>query len=225
MLISKEKLFDDVVTFNFQPEVTVQWEPGQYFHYVLNHENSDDRGLERWFTISSAPFENQISITTRFAEKGSSFKNALNNMNIGDTIDGDGPEGDFILGDLSKNHVFIAGGIGITPFRSMLVQLMHEGLQINCNLLYANRDENYVFYDELQKISESQNNFKIHKFTGDERIEEKDLTPIYPDLNEPIYYVSGPKPMVEHYEKLLIGLGVEKANIKLDDFPGYEDVN
>lgn len=224
-LTSKVQLFNDVTTFTLQPESQVEWKAGQYFHYILNHENPDDRGTERWFTISSAPFEKNLSITTRFAkEKGSSFKNALRDMNIGDQIEGDGPEGDFVVEDLSKKYVFIAGGIGITPFRSILAQINNENMQIKCDLLYANKTEEYVFESELNQIAVSQNDFRIHKFTGDRLILEEDIVKISPNLNESIYYVSGPKPMVFHYRDYLTSIGVLESNIMLDDFPGYEGI-
>src|SRR5579872_4670066 len=127
-LLNRKTEAPRVESFIFQPQEPVSWKAGQYFHYVLHHEPTDDRGSDRWFTIASAPFEGHIMITTRFAEnKSSSFKNKLQNLQIGESIEVSFLEGDFIVDDPTQEYVFIAGGIGITPFRSVLKQLAHEG--------------------------------------------------------------------------------------------------
>jgi ferredoxin-NADP reductase len=110
-----------VVSFIFQPQKPLKWKAGQFLHYVLNHASTDDRGSDRWFTIASAPYEKHVMITTRFtAKKGSTFKKTLKALKAGDTIEVSDLDGDFVVDDPKKNYVFIAGGIGITPFRSIL---------------------------------------------------------------------------------------------------------
>jgi ferredoxin-NADP reductase len=212
----------DVTTFVFDPDEPLTWQAGQFLHYTIPQEHADDRGLERWFTISSAPFERQIHITTRHAEKGSSFKEALFSLPIGATIEADGLEGDFVVDDPSADFVFIAGGIGITPFRSMLAQLDHEGIDIHATLLYANRDDNFVFKAELDAIAAKHPNVTIHYFSADERIDAKAITSRVPNLQIPTFYASGPEPMVETYEKMLADMGVPDSHLKRDFFPGYE---
>lgn len=224
-LIDKKVLTSDVETFIFEPSEKLVWQPGQYLHYVLNHSNSDERGTERWFTISNPPYANHPSITTRIAdEKGSTFKEALKALNIGDEIEADGLEGDFVVNDPSKQYIFIAGGIGITPFHSILLQLAHDKQPINIDLMYANRDDNFVFDEELQQIATSNPNFRIHKFVSPTKIEEGDIKAIADKLNDPEYYISGPKPMVEAYDVLLKGMGIPEDKIHNDDFPGYEGI-
>src|SRR4051812_5536799 len=118
-LSSKEEA-EDVYSFRFEPSEAVNWQPGQYMHYVLPLTNPDEKGNERWFTISTAPFEKHIQITTRFDNLPlSSFKQYLMSLKDGDQIDSDGPKGTFTLREGDFYHVLIAGGIGITPFRSM----------------------------------------------------------------------------------------------------------
>src|SRR5581483_11993537 len=136
-LIDKKALFPDVITFIFEPEQPIDFQPGQYMHYYFDHPNVDNRGTERWYTISAPPYEKHITITTRFTkEKGSSFKHALQGLQPGDTIKAEGPGGKFDIGDTSKKPVLVAGGIGITPYHSMLMQMDHDGQQINAELLY-----------------------------------------------------------------------------------------
>jgi ferredoxin-NADP reductase len=191
-LVERKKLFEDVESFILEPEQPVQWEPGQYMHYVFAHDNPDERGTARWFTISAAPVENHLMITTRFtAQEGSSFKRALGNMRIGDSIESDdGPKGKFVISEPSKKHIFIAGGIGITPFRSILLQADHDGQELKVELLYTNRDENFVFGDELAALKAKHPNFHIHKFVGDKRIEEADFRPYVDDLRRFFMYLA-----------------------------------
>lgn len=220
----KDRKLDEpgVESFYWEQEQPVTWEPGQYAHYILPHSGVDGRGDGRWFTISNAPFEKDFRITTRFdGEKVSSFKKELQKLKVGDEIEyDDGPKGFFTVDDPSKHSIFIAGGIGITPYRAILEELDHDGKKINADLFYTNRDENIVFKDELEQIASRQPNFKIHYFIGDKRIEETNFKQVDPNLSL-TYYISGPRPMVEAYETKLKNLGVVEKQIKLDYFPGY----
>lgn len=220
-LKTQREQFAGVHSFFFQPEEPFLWTPGQYMHYVLEHENADDRGTERWFTISSAPFEHDIVITTRIDdEHSSSFKTALMSLKKGDVISADGPKGKFVLQD-GGHHVFIAGGIGITPFRSMLAQLDHDGTTTNIDLLWSNRDKNFVYGNEIDAIASRYRTLKVTKFV-DQRIEKEDLE-TYLNDSSAIFYVSGPEPMVEVYKKLLEEAAVEESRLMTDDFPGYDE--
>jgi ferredoxin-NADP reductase len=219
-LLSKKDETEGVTSFIFDPEESLNWQPGQYLHYVLEHDNPDERGTERWFTIATAPYEKNIMITTRFdGERQSSFKQALHNMQPGDEIEADGPKGQFTLQEGEHHHIFIAGGIGITPFRAMIMQLAHDSAEKRIDLLYANRDDKFVFADEFKQVQESNSQFKLLEFT-DKRIEEQDLAEYLKDKSA-IYYLSGPRSMVEAYEKLLSEKGVEKTAVMTDYFPGY----
>jgi ferredoxin-NADP reductase len=213
-----------VTRFVLTPQEPLNWQPGQYLYYTLPHDHPDDRGDRRWFTISSSPFENEVWITTRITpETGSSFKKALMELKPGQTIEAEAPEGDFTVDDPAKDYVFVAGGIGVTPFRSIINQLHHDGQKINVELLYANRDEDHIaFKDELAEISQTHPEFKITHFLGDNKIDETALRQHAANLEDPIYYVSGPEPMVEAFEALLKNMGIDEAHTKFDYFPGYE---
>src|SRR6185436_15731863 len=109
---------------------------------------------DRWFTIASAPCEHHVMVTTRFASKqGSSFKKALKALKPGGSIEVSDLDGDFVLGDPRKQYVFIAGGIGITPFRSILKQAAHAGKRLHVTLLYANRNKVAAYKKELEALA------------------------------------------------------------------------
>ena len=210
-----------VESFIFEPAEALSWKAGQFLHYVLHHEPTDDRGSDRWFTVSSAPSEGHVMVTTRFTEeKSSSFKQALKALKVGEAIEISDVDGDFTLEDTSAEYVFIAGGIGVTPFRAILTELAHQGAHIRATLLYSNRDEHIPFQGELDALAAQNPDLKIHYVTGG-RIDEVAIRAAAPDLRKPLFYVSGPEPMVNAFDELLKGMGVPEGNIKGDWFPGY----
>lgn len=222
-LIDRKPVVPNVETFVFEPPEPITWQSGQFLHYTLEHPNPDDRKIKRWFTISNPPYKEHPSITTRFTDSGgSSFKKALRSMKLGDEIEATEPEGDFVLEDPSRQYIFIAGGIGITPFHSILLQLDNDKKPINVDLMYANRDNQFPFDDEFQTIASRNPDFRIHKFVGPKHIEAKDIKAVANNLNGPEYYVSGPEPMVEAFDKMLKDMGINKAKIQSDYFPGYK---
>jgi ferredoxin-NADP reductase len=214
----------DVVSFIFEPQEPIDWKAGQFLHYVLHHEPTDNRGSDRWFTIASAPFEHHVMITTRLAaEKGSTFKKSLKELKLNDTIEVSDLDGDFILGDPQAEYVFLAGGIGITPFRSILKQAEHEGKQPRVTLLYANRNTDVAYKDEFDAMAKRNPNLTIHYLFHPQRLDESSIKKRVPDLKKPLFYISGPEPMVEGLGKKLKQLGVLEEHIKQDWFPGYPE--
>jgi ferredoxin-NADP reductase len=223
IFVKKEHEVENVYSFYFDAPEGITWTAGQFLHYTLNHPNADDRGIKRWFTISTAPFEKLVRITTRInEEKSSSFKSALMQLKEGDQIESEAPEGDFVFGDPNKKYVFFAGGIGITPFRSMLAQLEHEGKDFKVDFLYANRTDQLVFGDELSRLEQKHADFHIRKFIGDNKVTLETLKP-YMDDQDTIIYVSGPEPMVEDFDKQLKDAGMNEERVKGDYFPNYPD--
>lgn len=224
ILIGKENETVDVKTFKFAPVAEVTWKAGQFMVLDVPHANPDEKGTERYFTISAAPFEKNLQITTRMT--GSTFKNALDDLPIGSELTIKEIDGDFTLDSPIGDYVFIAGGIGITPFRSILCQLVHLRKPINALLLYGNRTEDIIFKEELEEVVHKNPNFKIKYLISPEKIDEASIRANVSDLNKPIFYVSGPEPMVEDFEKMLINdLHISKDCLKTDFFPGYDEKN
>lgn len=215
----------DVKEFVFKAPEPLTWEAGQYMHYVLPHSDADDRGEERWFTNSAAPSEGEIRITTRINhEHSSSFKQALQNLHPGDEIEADGPEGDFTLQDLSRNYVFVVGGIGVTPVRSILVEAASKDQQVHATVLYANRTEDVVFRQELDSLQAQNPNLQVQYIIDPARVDEAVLKSTIESTDNPLFYISGPEPMVKSMVEQLKSLGVSEDNLRADDFPGYEGI-
>lgn len=229
----------ETTSFLFAPEGDLYFKPGQFLRYHIPSLSPDERGENRFFSIAAAPFERVIRLTTKLVSNGSTFKQDLNKLNIGDSVEAFGPSGSFTLEDAEKNYVFIAGGIGITPFRSILLNLDQSGEPLNITLLYANRSKDIIFKDELETLAKKHPEFKIYYIISDESVAQTQITenvkllPGKIDKNllasllfsahSLLFYISGPEPMVQSFTKMLTGIGIPKENIKRDDFPGYEN--
>lgn len=221
-LIDKFSESEDIVTFVWESPEPIGWKPGQFIKYSLPHNDADERGTSRWFTVAAPPYESKPRITTRFAtEHGSSFKSHLYGLQIGATIEAGRPSGDFTVDDPSRPFVLVAGGIGITPYRAILLQLDHDHVDIKGCLLYANRNDHYTFRDEFEALAARHPGFTIQYFTDPKRMELNDIKAAAANLDTPLYYLSGPEPMVESYKNLLTNASINEENIKTDYFPGY----
>lgn len=224
-LIYKKNETFDIKSYIFSAQGGLKWKAGQFLIYSLPHENPDIRGIQRFFTISSAPFEKYVMLTTRiFPQNSSSFKKVLEKLKEGDLVDAKGPGGDFVVSEPDKNFVFIAGGIGIAPFKAILNDLNHISSPINVELLYANSNNEFAFKDELEKIASVHPSFKIHYVISPQHIDEQMIEQKVKGFKNKIFYVSGPEKMVEDFTEMLKGMGIKEKNIKQDFFPGYEPI-
>lgn len=220
-MIEKRKETEGIITFIFKPEKKLKWEAGQYLIYNINHKTPDSRGKMRFFTISSAPFQKNPSITTRVSKsRGSSFKKALTGLKIGSVIEAKGPDGDFIVKDLNKKYIFIAKGVGITPFISIIRQLDYEKNKINALLLYINKTYDIAFKKELEQIIKNHPEFKIKYLKN---LEDIKIYILKNNFSKYYFYVSGASIMVIKTEEFLDKLGVKKNKQKFDYFLGYKD--
>ncbi len=221
-LIKRQVEVPGVESFFFEPDEEIVWSAGQFLHYVLHHSPTDDRGSDRWFTIAAAPSERVVRLTTRVdALHGSTFKKALFVMKTGEEIEASVLEGDFLFDDTATAHVFIAGGIGITPFRAILKDLDAKAATPPIILLYANRDDQFVYREELDGCAAKNPHLQIHYLPAPARIDLTTIHAFVPDMASPVFYVSGPEPMVEGMGELLKGAGVPAVRIRQDWFPGY----
>lgn len=204
---------DNIRTFVFETAGAVR-KPGQYQTYELAHVEGDDKAKKRFFTIASAPSEGEIHISTRVS--GSPFKQALNALKPGDSIEAHDIEGDFTWED-NTPVVLVAGGIGVTPYRSMLLERAVQGKSLNARLLYFGRDENFAFRSEFDHLIEAHPELTVDYIVG-ERISADSIVAHAPETNNLTTYLSGPEAMVDTVGEELIGRGVA---LKQDWFPGY----
>lgn len=237
-LVKKQDEAKGTKSFFWETEKPINYLPGQYFYYTLPKlDYPDPRGETRHFTISSAPTEgNILRLTTRIRPK-SSFKKTLDELSIGSVIEGEGPNGTFILNDNDKGpHIFLAGGIGITPFRSMIRYAADKNLGTQIHLIYSNSlPEEITFRKELEEISKTHPNIKVsmtvtkpeeskEKWTGATgRIDEALIKKLVPSdyLPSALFWLCGPPPMVDALEDLMGKLQISSNNIRSEKFTGY----
>jgi glycine betaine catabolism B len=223
-LIKKIRETENVYSFIFKPEKNISWKASQFIFYSIPHSNPDSRGVNRHFTISSAPWEKDIMLTSRFDfENGSSFKKALFGLEIGKRVEIYDISGDFFINDTKKNLVFIAGGIGITPYRSMLLDFVNRGITPGVTVLYGNKNKDIVFKETLDKLERESDWLKIKYVIEPDLIDAETVKNNIRDIYSSIYYISGPPVMVGKVKDMLVGMDIKKDNINVDYFPGYSD--
>ena len=221
----KRKEVDDIYSFIFQPQEPVTWQAGQYALYRVPHDNPDNRGETRIFTISSPPFQKKIMLTTNYSfEESSSFKKALFAKKAGDVVEAIKIDGKFTVNKEYQKLVFIAGGIGITPFHAILLDLEEKKDYRDIILVYSNKNEEHiVFKDTLNNLAERYSKLNIKYIFSPQRADENFIKETVPDLEERVFYISGPMRLVKAVEETLYQLKVDKENIKKDYFPGINE--
>jgi ferredoxin-NADP reductase len=235
-LLEKRDEAKGTKSFFWQPEMEVKWIAGQYYYITLAEmKYPDERGNTRHFTISSSPTEgNIIRITTRIREQ-SGFKKTLDELPIGAVVEGEGPNGTFILDETSKgSHVFIAGGIGITPFRAIIKNEIDKNLQMPIHLLYSNSiPEEIAFKDELTEWTKAHPFLKIdmtishpeeskEAWTGlTGRIDDAMVKKLVYDTENPTWWISGPPAMIDGMEEVLKKMNIPSEKIRSEKFTGY----
>ena len=214
-----KQVADNVWDFSFIPERPLAFNPGQYMEWTLGHMPVDMRGNRRYFTIASSPTEKELHLGIKTYEPSSTFKKALLALKPGDTMSVGELSGDFTLPrDPHKKLAFIAGGIGITPFRSMVQYMIDENQKRDAVLLYSTKTADEVAYKQTFDAAEHAIGMKTH-YTRSLDIDT--LMREVPDYKERMFYLSGPRGMVVAFQKTLKELGVPRRNIKIDFFPGF----
>ena len=229
-----EQISADTYDFIFTPDKSFSFRPGQYMEWTLSHDRPDSRGIRRYFTLASSPTERELHLGVKFFENGSSFKEKMMKMKIGDKVVATGLAGSFVLPkDKNKKLVFIAGGIGVTPFRSMIKYLIDTGDRRAVTMLYSNKTAGDIAYKEIFDTAEKILGIKtVYALTAPDadlsrlpsavrKIDSKTIAEKIPDYRDRIFYLSGPRGMVLGFRKTLGSMGIKKENIKTDFFPGF----
>jgi ferredoxin-NADP reductase/Na+-translocating ferredoxin:NAD+ oxidoreductase RnfD subunit len=233
LLRRQNRLSPSVIDFAFSPSRRVAFAPGQYLECTLAHPHADSRGLRRYFTIASSPTEPAIHLGVRFSERSSSFKRALRALDRKTPFMGAQIGGDFTLpADPSRKLAFIAGGIGITPYRSMLKYLIDTKQRRDIVVLYATRTTEEIVYREILGEAQARLGTKVHFLLSDAaavpanwtglrgHLSEGMVERTIPDFRERLFYLSGPPGMVRVHKQVLERAGVRRSHIKTDFFPG-----
>lgn len=232
--LSKKELAKDTYVFYFKRPQGFDFIPGQYNRWTLPITANDGRGSSRFFTISSSPLEkDHITVTTKIIQ--SDFKKALLQLKEKDEIKIFGPMGQFILDERdSRPRVLIAGGIGITPFHSMLTYAAAKHLSLPLTLFASfSIPEEMVYYDEFKKLEAKHPNIKIiytitkpqesqvvwNGQTG--RISPEMINKYVKDIPNNVFYVVGPPPMVDGTKAMLNAMRIPEDNFKTEQFTGY----
>lgn len=201
-----------------RPE-SLRFAAGQYMEWTVGQGRHDSRGNRRSFSIASAPAEREIRLAYKLSTPSSTFKRVLQTLEPGQVVRGARPSGDFLLpADTSLPVVMIAGGIGITPYRSMIMSLIDKKQTRSITLFYLAQKNEFVYRSEFDQAK----HYGLTVHYVNQKLKPADLRAAL-DITKrkPEVYISGPPAMVRFYSGLLSDLGVARGSIRTDYFAGY----
>jgi ferredoxin-NADP reductase len=225
--VAKETL---MVVFDLDGE-HLDYTPGQYFWVELpDRGHQDERGLRRHISIVTSPTERGVlGLATRLRD--SAFKRTLSELAVGDEVQVEEPKGTYLLPEeTDRDYVFVAGGIGITVFRSMLRYIADQGLPYRITLVYSNRDrESAAFLDELDELEQQIPGLRVvltmtkdANWDGERRhVDEAMLRDHLGDLDGYTFFVAGPPGLAEGIDAMLKEAGVDEERLHIGKFAGY----
>ena len=233
-LKSKQEIAAETMAFYFEKPKGFVYKAGQYVDYTLiNSAETDAESNTRGFSLASAPYENDLMSATRMRD--TAFKRVLKTLALGTELTLDAPGGSFTLhNNAAIPAVFVTGGIGVTPVRSIVLQAIHDKTTHRIFVFDSNkRPEDTVFLDELMKPHEKSPQYTFvgtmtemekssRTWHGEKGLISKAMLSKYiGDLTLPIYYIAGPPGMVTGLRKTLSESGVNDDNIRTEEFSGY----
>jgi len=232
-LNDRKPVADGTTAFHFEKPTGFMYKPGQFIELTaINPEETDAEGNTRAFSLASAPSEDFLMVATRMRD--TAFKRYCGKTPVGTPFKIEGPFGDLTLHrNTARTGVFLAGGIGITPFRSMVVQAAREKSPHRLCLFYSNRRRSgAAFLDEMQALEKQNPNYTfVATMTAKEPldgwrgetdyIDREMLSRYLGNLSGPLYYVAGPPEMVGGLRQMLIAAEVSEDDIRAEEFAGY----
>lgn len=231
-LLKKEIVAEGTMAFYFEKPDGFEFRAGQFADFTLiNPSETDAEGDTRGFSLVHAPFEANLVAATRMRD--TAFKRVLKGLSIGTEVKLDGPYGDFTLHKTETTPAaFLIGGIGVTPVRSMIAQSIHDQTAHAITLLHSGRTPSDLPFREDFGQFARENRRIIYVPVASEaapgdwrgergRIDEAVIRKYVPDLNRPIFYLSGPEGMVKAMRQLLVGINVNEDKIRTEEFAGY----
>src|SRR5579875_1291442 len=236
-LVNRTEIAEATMAFRFERPREWTFKAGQFVDItLLDPSETDAEGNVRGFSIASAPYEDTIMVATRM--RNTAFKRVLATMPLKTEVQIEGPFGDLTLhNNAKKPAILLAGGIGITPFHSIVLQAAHERLPHRIVLLHSNnRSEDAPFLEELRQLEKQNPNYKyVPTMTAMEQSQRtwpgetgtlsatmlskhlKVATPSDPSIVDAIYYIAGPPGMVADMRKMLVDWGVDEDNIRTEE--------
>ena len=215
----------------FAVEDYPDYRPGAYFWVELpSRGDEDEKGLRRHISLATSPTDaGVVGLATRLRD--TAFKRTLASLEVGDEVVVEEPKGSFLLPeDTDAEYVFVAGGIGITVFRSMLRYVADTGAPYRVTLVYSNRDrESSAFLDELEELERRIPGLRVVLTMTDEpgwdgesrRLDADVLAELVGGLDGKTFLVAGPPPMAESVADSLRAAGVPEDRVLADKFSGY----
>jgi ferredoxin-NADP reductase/Na+-translocating ferredoxin:NAD+ oxidoreductase RnfD subunit len=231
-LLRIEKTAAGCYDFVFRPDRRLAFQPGQYLDWTLSVPQPDNRGNRRPFTLASAPTEAEVRLGVKFHDYPSAFKQSLAAMQRGDIIYASQLAGTFTLpNDPNRKLAFIAGGIGVTPFRSMIQELINRQEKRPIVMLYGNNRMAEIAYGDIFERAVQELGLRIVYAVANPElpgypvhagvVDEVLIQDHIPDYLERTFFVSGPRAMVLRFQTSLRQIGVPRSNIRVDYFPGF----
>jgi ferredoxin-NADP reductase len=232
-LLGRTEVAEGTMAFQFERPNHFVFKAGQYIDLTLASQSGLPNGLTHTFSIASSPSDEELVVTTRMRD--TAFKQAMSMLPIGSRARLEGPMGSFGLHkNTARPAVFLAGGIGIAPFLSMISYATAEKLRHPILLFYANRYlEDAAFIDELWRLERAHPRFRfVPTLTRTDKnyrgwkgetghISSEMLLTHLRILRGPIYYIAGPPTMVAGARRTLGELGVDEDDIRTEEFAGY----
>ena len=233
-LKNKKEIAAGTMAFYFGQPEGFTFKAGQYADFTLiDPEETDSEGNVRTFSLANAPYEQDLMFATRMRD--TAFKRVIKKLESGAEISFKGANGSFTLqNNTNIPAVFLCGGIGITPVRSITLQAAHDKTAHRIFLFYANKTpRDAAFLEDLNKAAKENQNFTFvasmtemegsdQEWEGETSFFTKALLEKYiGDLSQPIYYISGPASMVTSIRETLTEAGVDEDNIRTEEFAGY----
>ncbi len=233
-LSARREIGDGITSLIFPKPSGFSFVPGQYMEWSIPVRSGDSRGNRRYFSLASSPTEPELQIAARIPERASRYKQELLRLPPGAVVTAGGLGGDFVLPrDPRVPLAFIAGGIGITPFRSMIKFLIDTGGKRDIVLVYSNHSEQEIVFGELLHEAVCKMGLRVvHTLTAPDRVRPGwcgrtgfiDVDMIeqeIPDCRERHFMVSGSPEMVNAVKSALRKAGVPRRRVRTDYFPGY----
>lgn len=232
-LKEREEIGNGILALSFDYPQGFSHRPGQYMEWTLPVGELDNRGNQRYFSIASSATESELLIAARFYLRSSRYKQVMAAMEAGDSIVAAELSGDFTLPfDPQVQLVFIAWGIGITPFRSMVKYLVDTGEKRDIVIVYSKSTEDQIVFRNVFTEAESIGLKTVYTLTDQSNppadwkgetgyINAEMLRRSVPDFDKRMYFISGSPGMVETVKKAHSAGGIRRRKIRIDYFPGY----